>query len=230
VGNGVQIAGETYPVAGIVNPGIRPAKADIYMPFEEARHAIDRRMGSNPVGGEANVILVEVRSASVQDEAIAAVKSLLPGLLISSYACYVPAATVMGMDGKAAVVLAMVIALCALVVAMKTHLASVLERRHDIAILKAIGWTDGSVLRQVLAESLLVAVVGSIFGCLIAVVLLAWAPLNLASGIPNPESLRIDGGVLGVSVLLAAAGGLMAGAIPAILAARERPAQALRRP
>ena len=230
VGDRVRVAGEPFQVVGIVNPGIRPAKADVYMHLDEARRAINRRLASNPIGEEVNAILVEVSSSTVQDEAIASVKGLLAGLLVSSYACYKPAAAVMGINEKAVVLLAVMAGVCALVVAMKTQWASVIERRHDIAILKAIGWTDGSVVRQILTESLLVAVVGGLIGCLVAVALLVLAPLDALSGISLPEGFGISGAVLGAGLLLAVVGGVIAGIIPAMVAARQRPAEALRRP
>lgn len=230
VGGRVTVAGESFEVVGIVNPGIRPAKADIYMHLEDSRRVINRRMASNPMGDEVNVILVEVASAPVQDEAIASVKGLLPGLLVSSYACYKPAAAVMGINERAVVLLAVVIGLCALLVAMKTQLASIIERRHDIAILKAIGWTDGTIVLGIVAESLLLAVGGGLLGCLVAVAFLVLAPLDTLSGIPMPAGFGVSGVVVGAGLLLAAIGGVIAGIIPAMIAARQRPAEALRRP
>lgn len=230
VGERVTVAGESFEVIGIVNPGIRPAKADVYIHLDEAHEAINRRMTSNPIGEEVNVILVEVTSSTVQDEAIASVKALLPGLMVSSYACYKPAAAVLGINEKVVALLALMIGVCALLVAMKTQVASVIERRRDIAILKAIGWTDRSVVLQVLTESLLLAVVGGLIGCLVAVALLALVPLDVLSGIPSPKGFGLSGSVLGAGLLLAVVGGLIAGVVPAMIAARQRPAELLRRP
>ena len=38
------IANKDYTVAGIVNPGVRPAKADVYMLFRDAEKAINSRL------------------------------------------------------------------------------------------------------------------------------------------------------------------------------------------
>jgi putative ABC transport system permease protein len=226
----VMVAGEAFRVVGVVNPGIRPAKADVYMHLAEARRAINRRLGARPIGEDVNVVLVEVASSTVQEQAMASVKGLLPGLLVSSYACYKPAAAVMGINERALGVLAAVICIGALALAMKTQLASVIERRHDIAVLKAIGWSDGNVVAQILTESLLVAAAGGLLGCLAAVVLLTVAPLEVLSGIPRPEGFGVSAAVLGVGLVLAIAGGAVAGIVPALLAARQRPAEALRHP
>jgi putative ABC transport system permease protein len=120
-------------------------------------------------------------------------------------------------------------AACALVVAMKSQLASVVERRRDIAILKAIGWTDGRIVLQVLVESLLLAAAGGAAGCALAALVIATASLGAWSGLPGGEGLAVSGRVLAAALVLATAGGLLAGAVPALAAARQRPAEALRR-
>jgi putative ABC transport system permease protein len=160
---------------------------------------------------------------------MASVKSLMPGLLVSSYACYRPAAQVMGINEKAIEVLAVLIAACALIVAMKTQLASIIERRRDIAILKAIGWTDRSVVLQVVAESVLVAVGGGALGCAAAAGILAFAPIAAWSDVPAGIGMAISLQVLAAAFGLALVGGVVAAIIPAMAAARQRPAEALRR-
>jgi putative ABC transport system permease protein len=229
VGDRVTVAEEAFEIVGIVNPGIRPAKADLYMHRADARRVINERLVSRRVGDEVNVLLVEVRSSTVQDEAIASVKRLMQGLLVSSYACYKPASQVIGMNARAAGILSGLMAACALVVAMKSQLASVVERRRDIAILKAIGWTDGRIVLQVLVESLLVAAAGGAAGCALGALVIATASLGAWSGLPGGEGLAVSGRVLVAGLVLATAGGLVAGAVPALAAARQRPAEALRR-
>ena len=46
----LRIRGVTFTVAGIVNAGIRPAKADVYMTFEDAERIINRKNNAPPVG------------------------------------------------------------------------------------------------------------------------------------------------------------------------------------
>ncbi|HUT32248.1 MAG TPA: FtsX-like permease family protein [Planctomycetota bacterium] len=227
-GDRVAIAGATFPVVGVVNPGIRPAKADIYMPFRDAEEAINRRLGATPLRGEANVLLVEVASAKVQDEAIRAVRRLHPGLVVSSYACYRPAAQVMGMNEGAAWLLTIIVAVAAVALSLKSQLAAVLERRREIGILKAIGWTDGNIVSQLLAESVLQAALGGLLGCALAAAFLGLAPVGALSGVEGAARVALSPVVMFAGVLLALLGGVVAGAIPALRAARQRPAEALR--
>ena len=229
-GDEITIAGSIFSVIGIVNPPIRPAKADIYMHFDDAEKVINKRMGTSSIHNEANVILVEVKSSKVQDEAITSMKNLLPGdyLVASSYACYRPAAKVMGINEDAAWMLTIIIGICAVILALKSQLSSVIERRRDIGILKAIGWTDGNVVLQILAESILQAMIGGILGCLVAVAILLFVPIEMLSGIGTPAPGAISPLVLVAAFLLALMGGSIAGRFPALAAARQRPAEALR--
>ena len=228
VGDRVRVGGAWFTVVGVVNPGIRPAKADIYMPFDEASAAISARLSSQPIRDEANVVLVEVARATVQDEAIRSVRALLPGLVVSSYACYRPASEVMGISARAAWLLMAVLAAAALLLAAKTEWSWVIERRREIGILKAVGWTDRNVVAQILAESVLQAAAGSILGGVAAVAFLCAAPGRWLGGLPAAGSMPTVLAVFAVAFGAAAAGGLLAAIGPSVVAARQRPADALR--
>jgi len=227
-GDKINIAGSTFPIIGIINPGIRPGKADIYMHIDDARQVISKRVIEPPIEDKINVVLVEVATSKVQDDAIKSVKELRPGLVVSSYACYKPASKVMGMNEGAVWLLTIMIGICAVILALKSQLSSVIERRRDIGILKAIGWTDRNVVSQILAESILQAMTGGILGCLTAAAILLFVPIKVLSGIESTVPVAISPLVLVAAFVLALLGGIIAGIFPALVAARERPADALR--
>ena len=228
VGDRIPVADRTFTVVGIVNPGIRPAKADIYMPFDEAREVISARTPPPPIEDEANVALVEVAAATVQDEAIRSVRALLPGVVVSSYACYKPASQVIGINERAAWLLTGALAAAALLLAAKTQWSWVLERRREIGILKAVGWTDRNVIAQILAESVLQAAAGSALGLLVAIGLLYALPGKAPGGVGAAGAIPVVLEVFAAAFGLVTAGGVLAGIGPAVAAARQRPAQALR--
>jgi putative ABC transport system permease protein len=154
---------------------------------------------------------------------------LPPGLLVSSYACYRPAASVLGINDAAGWLLAVVIGVCAVFWAMKSQLSSVIERRKEIGILKAMGWTDGNVVGLILLESLMQALAGGVLGCIVAVVLLVFVPFASLGNIRTPATVSISLGVLVAGSALALLGGVIAGGFPALKAASLRPADALRK-
>ncbi|HPY78180.1 MAG TPA: ABC transporter permease, partial [Anaerohalosphaeraceae bacterium] len=226
-GGSIMIAGHLFTILGVVNPGIRPAKADVYMHIQDAEQVINQRLTS-PLDHQFNTLLVETAGAKSQDQAIQAVKQLLPETVVSTYACYRPAAQVMGINEAAVWLLIVVIGLGAVAWATKSQWASIIERRREIGILKALGWTDTVVLGQILTESLVQAVIGGIVGCLAAILILLLVPTASIAGLPLESHWPVLAIVLLSGFLLAVIGALLAGSIPALLAARSRPADALR--
>lgn len=224
-GDALVIAGVTYRVCGIVNPGIRPGKADVYMLFQEASEAIRRRL---PAVTGFNLVLVEVRSSTEQDEAISAVRKILPTGVVSSYACYKPAASVLGMNERAAWLLSWVIGLFALLFLMRSQMASVTERRYEIGVLKAIGWSNRQVMAQILSESVLQAMAGGLVGCGVGAVLLLSCPVARWTGIAATAPVGISPWLMGIGMLVSIVGGAVAGLLPAFSAARQSPANTLR--
>jgi putative ABC transport system permease protein len=112
-----------------------------------------------------------------------------------------------------------------LLVAGNTMAYAVRERTSELAVLKAIGFSDRGVLGLVLGESLLLTALGGGLG-------LATAWLLVAMGDPTGGSLPVfyipdRSLLLGVALILAMA--LVAGILPALQAQRLQIADALRR-
>ena len=106
-------------------------------------------------------------------------------------------------------------------------LARASTRRHEIAIRMALGASAKRVLRQVLTESCLLALMGGLaglcLGYLCLLVLKSIAPANL---IPL-EALRLDMRVFAFAMAVSVLSGLFFGAIPAVDAARTAPREPL---
>jgi len=101
-------------------------------------------------------------------------------------------------------------------------------RRRELAIRKALGATRLRILRQLLVESLLLALVGGALGLFLSVwgnrLLRALAPPNT----PRVDFIRLDGNVLwftmGISLLVA----VLVGLAPALQASSRRPGDNLK--
>jgi putative ABC transport system permease protein len=112
-----------------------------------------------------------------------------------------------------------------LLVAGNTMAYAVRERTNELAVLKAVGFTDGGVLGLVLGESFLLTILGGGIG-----LGLAW--LLVSMGDPTSGSLPIffiPAQDLMVGVVLILLMALLAGILPALQARRLRIADALRR-
>ena len=205
VGSSLTVGGVPFTVKGIVRPGIRPAKADIYVRFEEAEKAIDRRLTA-PLAGEANVVLVEGASASTYAQALETVRKAYPDCLIDTYDCFNPASRTSGIDESAILAALAVLTLVLLLFAGKSQLAAVVEKRHEIGILCAIGWSEGRVLRQLLAETLIQSLTGGVLGCLLGIGLTFLLSNWLYAGF----AVRIEAASVLAGLLLAVCGGSVA--------------------
>jgi putative ABC transport system permease protein len=112
-----------------------------------------------------------------------------------------------------------------LLVAGNTMAYAVRERTNELAVLKAVGFTDGGVLALVLGESLVLTALGGGIG-----LALAW--LLVSAGDPTGGSLPvfyIPARDLAAGMVLILLMAFIAGILPALQARRLRIADALRR-
>jgi len=227
----VSVAGTPFPVVGIINSGIRPAKADMYMPYAEAERVVNSRVTGEQVQHRFNALLVEVLNSQVQDKAMKDVKALEPSMVVSTYACYIPAAQVMGMNATGIRILVLLVMLGVVLFAAKSQFASVVERRGDIGVLKAIGWSGRQVVALLLGESVIQGLIGGLLGGFAAAIVLAISEATVPTDVvaSNAGDLYMIGGILGSGLLLALLGGILAGLAPALLSIRINPAEAIRK-
>jgi putative ABC transport system permease protein len=112
-----------------------------------------------------------------------------------------------------------------LLVTGNTMAIAVRERTRELAVLKAVGFTDTFVLVMVIAETMIVAALGGGLG-------LGLAKLLTLRGDPTGGLLpyfQLGADAVALGLALALAVGLIAGFLPALAAARLRVVEALRR-
>jgi putative ABC transport system permease protein len=113
-----------------------------------------------------------------------------------------------------------------LLVTGNTMAISVRERTSELAVFKAIGFSDRTVLFFVLAESLLIAIVGGVAGLLLAVLAIPLLANALNGMLPQ---LFLAPSVLALGFVTALAVGLASGLLPGLGAMRLQIVSALRR-
>jgi ABC-type antimicrobial peptide transport system permease subunit len=164
-GQTLTINGTNFAVVGLVSPTLTGNISDIYFDLSTLQS-----MSSSP--SRVNEILVKVSSSDSVDSVAAAIHRQIPGaqvLTAKSLANQVSGslADAHSLADSLGVALAIIILLAAFLLAALLTTSSVSKRVHEIGTLRAIGWRRGRVVRQIVAETMGIGVLGAIVGVLI---------------------------------------------------------------
>jgi putative ABC transport system permease protein len=118
-------------------------------------------------------------------------------------------------------VLAMIVMLAIALVAANTAAMAMRERRKELAVMRAVGFPNRTLLLCIVAEGLAIGIAGWLFGSA-----LAWAGLRLVPYASRTLGLfalviRLRARVMAESFAFAAVIGLLAGLVPALMALRR---------
>jgi putative ABC transport system permease protein len=180
----------SYQVLGRVAPGVGLPQAEAHVDTVARRHAQASASLTNMPQG---IVL-----RSLQDGFAAPVRPALQALMI-------------------AVGLVLLIA-CSNVANLV--LARALARRREIAVMAALGASRWRIVQRVLAENILVALIGGAAGLWLAYAGVRTLPALSGANLPQAERIRIDGVVVLYVVITAAFAGVVAGLPPAWQLAR----------
>ncbi len=253
IGSTLELNGRAFTVVGLVSPPLGGQTADVYLPLKQLQTLAGEK-------GLANVVLVRANESS----SVAAVKKEIQGRLgqdaqvasASDVADKITGSLVdaSNLSHNLGLVLEIVVAAAAFLLAALLTLSSVGKRVRELGTLKAIGWTQRLVVRQVVGESLVQGIVGGLAGLGLGVgaaaVFDAFGPKLTATSPSGGSGANLLGlgsatlrtakqtialhapvtfGLVLLGVALAILGGLLAGAAGGLRAGRLRPAEALRR-
>ena len=248
VGSKLNLNGTSFTIVGLVSPPLGGQSADVYLPLKQLQTLASQK-------SLANVILVHASSSSDVGKVKQEIQSAFPEAQVASSKDV--ADTISGslvdasnLSHDLGLALSIVAAAAAFLLAALLALSSVGKRVRELGTLKALGWTQRMVVRQVAGESLAVGILGGIVGIAIGVAVAlaidAFGPSLSASSSTGSDFANLGVSTVrtatrsvsltapvGISVLasgfgLALLGGLIAGTAGALRAARLRPADALR--
>ncbi len=162
-GDTFQIGGHTFTVAGIIEirEGAQVAAANIYMPIDSARMLLAQKPDA------LNLVYLRLNDPSMLNQVKSQLAVQIKGASISSSDSFLELMGGVSMiSEKFSFIASMVGLLGAALLIMKTMIANLVERSHEIGILKAVGWTPQEIQKQLTAEAFVQTLEGGLLGIL----------------------------------------------------------------
>jgi putative ABC transport system permease protein len=220
-GEPIAIAGEPFQVVGVFESESWFENGGLVMPLKTLQSMMGRT-------GQVTGFLI---TATPSDPGSitrlrARIESSIPGVAAAPARDHVLGDTQIRLSKAMAWTTAAVALFLGSVGMLNTMLMSIFERTREIGILRAVGWRRGRVLALVLGEAVVIALLGTFLGTLLAVVglrTLTLAPTARGFISPNlPPEVVIIALAMGVGL------SVLGGFYPALRAAALNPTEALR--
>jgi ABC-type antimicrobial peptide transport system permease subunit len=250
VGEKTRVAGKEFEVVGLAGAPLGGDASNVYIELGRLQKLSDRE-------GRVNEVRIRADSADAVDGLAAKIAAQLEGadvVTASDLADRVGGslADADELSSRLGAALAIVALLAAFLIATLLTLSSVQKRTRELGTLKALGWRQRLVVRQVTGESLVQGALGGLLGAGIGIAVAGivdaigptleasveaqssggFGPFgqgNVTAGSTDVVlGAPLDLGLLAFAIGLAIVGGLLAGIAGGLRAARLRPAEALR--
>jgi putative ABC transport system permease protein len=252
VGSTITVAGAALKVIGAVSRPQGSAPSDVYLPLPRAQ----RLAG---LANQVNVIYVAATGAAEIDRLRQQITRLLPSATVTASGDVAAAitgslSTASSLANNLGRWLAVAALAAAFGMASLLTMTAVSRRVREFGTLKALGWPSRRIIGQVMGEAIVTGMIGGALGVALgyggAGLVTASAPaltasvgqsagpaaqsaVRAATDAGEPVAVQLNAPVapslIVLAVVLAAAGGLVAGAVGGWRAARLRPAAALAR-
>jgi putative ABC transport system permease protein len=273
LGDAVEINGRSFSVVGLleIKEGSQIASSNIYLPLQDAQSLLGaesegvhpvRKFSErlNPAGLESveqrgvisngvNVVYLRLKSPSLLSQVKTSIGSQLNGVSVSSSDSSLELMGGVSKISDQFSFLASLIALGgAVFLIIKAMLSNLVERSREIGILKAVGWTEKDVQKQLIGEVFLQSLLGGVLGILMGYffsyllgflsipVSTSWE-LNLLPAFAKDTAaaaqtvrlpVSISAGLTAISLALSLAAGGLASYVMGKRIARMKPAEILR--
>jgi len=160
IGDAVEINGYPFSVVGLleIKEGSQIASANIYLPLADAQGLL---------GGEPgiNVVYLRLKNPSFLSQVKTNIGRQINGVSVSSSDSSLE---LMGGVSKISDQFSFIVSIIALggafLLIIKAMLSNLVERSREIGILKAVGWTEKDVQKQLMGEVFLQSLLGGVLG------------------------------------------------------------------
>jgi len=245
IGRTIEIAGHSYTVVGLleIKEGSQIASANIYLPLGDAQTLL----GADSNG--VNVVYLRLKNPSLLSQVKTSIAKQLNGVSVTSSDSFLE---LMGGVSKISDQFSLLVSIIALggaiFLIIKAMLSNLIERSREIGILKAVGWTEKDVQKQLMGEVFLQSLLGGVFGIMMGYffsyllgflsipistpwelnLLPAFAKDTAAAAQTVRLPVSISAGLTAISLALSLAAGGMASYVIGKRTSRMKPAEILR--
>ena len=164
LGGTMKIGGRDFTVVGLleIKEGSQIASANIYLPLDDAR----KLLGGEP--NSVNVAYLRLKNPSLLSRVKTRIAGMIKGASVTSSDSFLELMGGVSKISDQFTLLTSIIALGgAIFLIIKTMLANLVARSSEIGILKAVGWTERDVQKQLMGEALAQSLAGGVLGLML---------------------------------------------------------------
>lgn len=220
-GDSIELKGERFPIVGVYHAGIGFEDEGLVVPLPAAERLAAGRSG-------VSTIAVTLEPDAAERSVAAEVRSEFPGTItIANPGEAARADPSFEIVNKAVLVIAVLALSLGAIAVTNTMAMATLERRRELALMSAIGWSPRQVASLVVGEGAAVGLIGAALGVGLGVALSRLlVGLLSAGGLVDPV---VTPWGMGRGFLIGLAIGVLGGIYPAWRVTRQPPAELLGR-
>jgi putative ABC transport system permease protein len=245
IGDKIEINDRPFSVVGLleIKEGSQIASSNIYLPLQDTQNLL----GAESSG--VNIAYLRLKNPSLLDKVKKNIARQINGVSVTSSDSFLE---LMGGVSKISDQFSLIVSIIALggavFLIIKAMLSSLVERSREIGILKAVGWTERDVQKQLMGEVFLQSLAGGVLGILMGYffsyllgflsipvstpwelnLLPAFAKDTAAAAQTVRLPVSISAWLTGASLALSLVAGAMASYLMGKRTARMKPAEILR--
>jgi len=224
VGRSIRLDGEPYAIVGILPASFRYERGDLYTPLEitpdapRSNHYL-RVIGLLRPGATLDQLNREIGGIAKQLAQLYPASNLGMGAHAVTLLDEIVDST-SRQAGTICLVAVFFVLLIACSNVANLLLSRAAARNREIAVRSALGAARGRLVRQLLTESLMLAMAGGALGLGLSVFGIRWLGSIIPTDVPGVERLGLDPRILAYGFIVILAAGIIAGVAPALQVTR----------
>jgi ABC-type lipoprotein release transport system permease subunit len=171
VGDTVTFNTNKYTIVGLVDPKLYTNTADVYLSLTDLQKLTDKT-------GKVNILLVKASNANNVEATSTSIAGMLPGIKVTNSSDTAKQVTgslvdASNLTNKFIGLVSIIVIVASFIIVSLLSLISVNKRVREIGTLKALGWNNMTIVRQLFFENITLGLVGGLLGIAIGIGIIA---------------------------------------------------------